>query len=150
MIRSFWMWCGKIYPSFKKINFVKVTDMTGEVMSWGKKSYGKRPHFVATRQHTKTLITHYPHLRFLSRVFHTRHKDNGTRGQRRWRCGTTGYRVEVNTGRHFDFRSCEISMLQSSPPSIVGERCTGRPAATTWPRRRILGHIGPRTWYLVF
>ena len=74
-------------------------------MSRGKNSYGERPHFVATREHSKTLITHCPHLRFLSRLFHTRPEDNTTRGQRRWRCGTTGYRVEVNTGRHDDLRA---------------------------------------------
>ena len=44
----------------------------------------------------------------------------------------------------------EVSMLRSSPPSIVGERCTGRPATTTWPGRCTPGHKDPRTWYLVF
>ena len=45
--------------------------------------------------------------------------------------------------------SHDVSMLQSSPPSIIGERRTRRPDATTWPGRRTLGRIDPGTWYLV-
>ena len=70
----------------------------GEKVVWRK---------TALRRHLRALVminTHYPHLRFLSSLFHTRHEDNGTRGQRRLRCVTTGYRVKVNTGRHDDLR----------------------------------------------
>ena len=123
-------------------------------MSLGKKSYREKPHFVATREHSKTLIIDYPHLRFLSRLFHTRYEDSSTGGQQRWRWGTTGYRVDVNTGRHVDLRAtmyrCSNYHRHRSPPSIVGERRTRRADATTWPGRRTLGHIDPGTWYLVF
>ena len=89
----------------KQVNWVPYEVKLRDVKCPGEKSFGERPHFVATREHSKTLLTHYPHLRFLSRLFHTRHEDNGTRGQQRLRCGTTDYREVVNTGRHDDLRS---------------------------------------------
>ena len=37
--------------------------MTGGVMSLEKKSYNERPHFVATREHSKNTITHCTQVR---------------------------------------------------------------------------------------
>ena len=78
-----------------------------------------------------------------------------TRGQRHQRTATLEMRHKPpeSRGKHWPpwrLTRFEISMLRSSPPVIVGERRTGRPAAATWPGRRILGHIDPRTWHLVF
>ena len=71
----------------------------GEKVVWREAALRRHPRAL------ETLITHCTHLRFLSCLFHTRHEDNFTKGQRRWRWGTTGYRVDVNTGRHVDFRA---------------------------------------------
>ena len=65
----------------------------------------------ALRRHSRalvTLITHSPDLRFLSRLFHTWHEDNGTRGQRSWICGTTGFWAEINIVSHDAWSSIDI------------------------------------------
>ena len=62
--------------------------MTGGVMSWGKVVRGE----TALYRHPRalaTLITHYPHFRFLSRMFHARDEDEGTREERRDRLPST-------------------------------------------------------------
>ena len=46
--------------------------------------------------------------------------------------------------------SIDTLVLRLPPPSITGERFTGRPAVTTWPGRDSLGHTDLRTLYLVF
>ena len=65
----------------KNRDFSKLTGVTGGVMSRGKKSYGERPHFVATREHSKRLTC--TTRTCASRPVCSIH---GTRGQRRWRC----------------------------------------------------------------
>ena len=67
--------------------------MIGGVMSPGEKVVRRE---IAFRRHPgalTTFIAHYPHLRFLFRLFHAHHEDDGTREQRRWRCDTTGFRT---------------------------------------------------------
>ena len=41
----------------------------------------------------------------LSRLLHKRYEDGSTGGQQRWKRGTAGYRVDVNTGCHDDLRA---------------------------------------------
>ena len=74
------------------------------------------------RRHPRALVTintHYPHLRFLSRLFHTRHEDNGTTGQRRWRCGTTGFRETT-----YELRDIDASIIAAIDHWRVTHRTT--------------------------
>ena len=65
----------------------------------GEKVVGRE---TALRRHPRaleTIITHYPHLRFLSRMLHAHHEDDATRGQRRWRGVVTA--LSLHTGCAF-------------------------------------------------
>ena len=99
------LWRGKFYPSQGKRFNLTNSPVTGGVMSPGKKSWDEGPHFVVTREHSKHTFAHHTHSRFLSCLFHEQHEDNSTGGQQRWRRDTTGYRMNINTGRHVEFRA---------------------------------------------
>ena len=134
---------------YLKIFFIKLTGMTGGVMSRGKSRM--------TRDRTSlppesTRNTYYALPALTLPVPSVPYTSWGQRHQRTAVLEMRHDRLPCKSKHWLLWRltSFEILILRLSPPSIVGERRTGRPAATTWPARHILWHIDPRTWYLVF